>query len=145
LVFDVGDFKLVKNLSTHFDLATGLAKPGKYFGKWAIADGRNDTEDYRRRTLVGLDTSTSPDADFFPLGKVGGVKEVAITPAQLPAISFQYRRNATAGNFVTGGGSSGLDPNNPNGPIVNTNTIGNNQPHSNLQSYRVCGFIQKIA
>jgi|GEM_PF-1482110 len=151
LVFDVGDFKLVKNLSTHFDLATGLAKPGKYFGKWAVADGRNSTDDCRKRTLVGLDTSTTPDADFSPVGKVGGVKEVALTTSQMP--SHNHSSNAPNGgihNTFSGGGSAeravrATPAGGGSGQVATINNTGDGQAHTNLQPYRVCGIIQKIA
>jgi hypothetical protein len=150
LVFDVGDLKLVKNLSTHFDLTTGLAKPGKYFGKWAIADGRNSTDDYRKRTLVGLDTSTTPDADFSPVGKVGGVKEVVLTVAQLAKhnhINGTFRKLLKQDLLFTAAqtdtANNGSEPN--LAFTADMQEAGNGQAHTNLQPYRVCGIIQKIA
>jgi len=82
LTYDIGDWKFCNNLTANFNLTTGLAKPGsKYAGKWAMADGRNQTQNMAGRVPVGFDPSQT---EFNSIGKAGGVKEVTLTTPQIP-------------------------------------------------------------
>lgn len=99
------------------------------FGTWERLKGK---------VLVGLDE----DNEYFnEIGKEGGETEHKLTVAELPSHSFSYVK--TTVNFAsaydttfTGNGANGVNYTN-----TNTNAVGGNQAHNNLQPYRVVGYM----
>ena len=87
-------------------------------------------------TAVGLDTTQT---EFNSVGKIGGEKTHTITVSEMP----KHSNNALIGgdgdkyaaSFVTNGNNLYYVP---------TNEAGDNQPHNNLQPYKVVSYWKRI-
>ena len=104
---------------------------------WHLCDGMDGTPDLRGRFVVGQSLT---DADFVTIGQTGGLKEVALTVAQMPAHTHAYNdRNLDSNPTGTSGyakpGSVAL---------TSTGSTGNGDMHENLPPYYVLEYIIKI-
>lgn len=125
-------------LDIDFNLATGLGNTGTDWAGWAIADGRNGTEDLGGLVPVGYKFS---DPDFGTIGATGGEKDVTLTVDQIPAHSHEYI-NTSGTQYKRGNtGSEFFDPN----EVEQTGNTGGGQAHNNMQPYRVMLYVTKIA
>ena len=82
-------------------------------------------------------------------GQTGGVENVTLTTAQLPAHSHPFTVSggggtsaSPAGNFLAGSALGQYAPTPGNGVSANVlGSVGNSQPHSNLMPYTTVSFI----
>jgi microcystin-dependent protein len=90
----------------------------------------------------------------FVLAETGGVEEVTLTVAQIPAHSHPLLASGDPGNQVNVGGSltsnsQGAVPYIEDPPSVNMSTacvtiVGGSQPHTNFQPYLCINFILSL-
>ena len=100
------------------------------FGTWERIKGK---------VLVGLDEN---DTDFNEIGKTGGEKTHTLTVAEIPS----HNHTATSKYIVNGAdGDINALPSNSGTEYTNdwtyVNNTGGDQPHNNLQPYKVVGYM----
>lgn len=124
------------------------AAPNTWGGAW---NGFGTWERFAKgRTLVGYDES---DSDFNVIGKQGGAKKHQLTVNELPSHVHRYAHayfvNGAAeeypslfnfGAYTYGGGTP-----DDAAQESNTKTTGDNEPHNNLQPYRVIYYWRRTA
>lgn len=93
-----------------------------------------DEAEWKGRVPVILDAT---QAEFDTVGKIGGDKTHTLTLPELPTNNKEIHK---LGNGITGGGGSGAQPWNPQ----SENFGGSDEPHNNLQPYKVVMFIRFI-
>lgn len=110
--------------------------------KYGEGDGSTtfNLPNLKGRVPVGLD---SDDTDFNSIGKIGGEKTHTLTVKELADHSHVYTYNNNTGSFTSG--DTPIVYSNVSGPSLqkNTSSVGENQPHNNLQPYQVNNFIIK--
>lgn len=141
-------------LDIDFNLTTGLGNAGTDWEGWAIADGRNSTDDY---------------GDVFPMGYKNGVREIGstggansatISNANLPEHDHKTAIDGTAntanlqaGNSIAKNRTSGGNSNANLGGIVGTPDIGLTSkagsatptPISTLNKFKTVLWVTKIS
>ncbi len=103
-----------------------------------IPQGWQELTDLAGKVPVGLQLD---DADFGTIGQTGGATKHQLTQAELP--NYDLRRNV--GIDTPKGGSEviwGNHPGNKRTEIMNSG--GQDQPHNNLQPYKVVQFIEYV-
>lgn len=68
-------------------ITPGLGKTGTKWAKWAICNGFNGTEDFRKNTFRGFDHT---DSDYNLSGLTGGLDSVTLTRANIPPHRHGY-------------------------------------------------------
>lgn len=131
----------------NFD-ASGLGIVSPYIG-WALGNGNNDTPDYRGRGGIGAGRYTSPidgqQIDYAAGNKTtgytyGGVDRHKLLIAEMPKHRFTYNAPQSAANVDAGSANRfGHTP-----APANTNELGGDQPHNNMQPYVVEHVIIKL-
>lgn len=131
-----------ENLNYNFNEILNLVYPiGRGFIDFTDTDYSNYLEFTWERelvgmTAVGLDTTQT---EFNSVGKIGGEKTHTLTVSEMP----KHSHNALIGgdgdkyaaSFVTNGNNLYYVP---------TNEAGDNQPHNNLQPYKVVSYWKRI-
>lgn len=116
LVFPIGQTYITQ---TNVNPSTILG-----FGTWERVKGK---------VLVGLDED---DTDFNEIGKEDGEKTHTLTVNEMPKHSHTYKKASGVPNYKdTASGTAYGDYE------VNTSIAGDDQPHNNLQPYRVVGYM----
>ena len=112
-------------------------------------DGFGAVPDLRGRFIVGLDTTkasapennTTTTENYGKVGNRGGLREVALTVAQMPAHTHSYRAHYSLGdegvNWV-------VEIAERRTVTTATGSTGGNQAHENRPPYYVLAFIIKI-
>ncbi|MCE7984156.1 MAG: hypothetical protein DYG89_23525 [Caldilinea sp. CFX5] len=106
---------------------------------WQLCDGSNSTPDLRNRFVVGAGAT-------YPIGATGGVEQVTLTIAHLPAHTHTYSDKFTDGNRDNGSHAwDATFDKNPRYVTENKTTgeTGGNQPFDNRPPYYALGYICK--
>lgn len=132
--------------------------PAQIPAGWAICDGTNGTPNLMGRVTVGYDPA---DSDYNAVGNAGGLKEVVLTEAQIPAhthggsigTSGAHTHNISLKGGESDGGNSGrelrqntelgipktvtTDSQGNHTHTLTINNTGGGQAHENRQPYMV--------
>ncbi|TWP31220.1 hypothetical protein ETU08_01705 [Apibacter muscae] len=101
-----------------------------------IPMGWREVTDWRGRIPIGLNPN---DADFYPLGKTGGLKKKSLSIAEMPA----HTHEGTSGDPIYSDGKAKyLSGYNKTGGY--TGYTGGSQPFSIMNPYRVVYFIEFV-
>jgi hypothetical protein len=139
-VFVLNEVKLLNVdsdfVSDNFD-GTGLGL-NSMLG-FAICNGDNNTEDYRRKVPVGYDaTAFVSGNDYSILGNTFGEENHVLTIDEMPAHNHEVSGTLAAGVSAGGSGTFSFGD-------TDTTDAGNDEAHNNMQPSIVALFIQRIA
>lgn len=139
-VWKIGEIKMIKQdatfISANYD-GTGLGLASML--GYALCNGNNGTDNYRRKTPVGYDPSTYVSGFHYEtLGATFGEEKHTLIESELPVININGHTSVVG---TTAGGGSGNQPWAPG----TSDTIGGGQSHNNIQPSIVTVFIQRIA
>lgn len=126
LVFPIGSIYITQDNTNPSEILK--------FGTWERVKGE---------VLVGLDEN---DADFNVIGKTGGEKAHTLTTTEIPSHVHYLAEQISSEGTVTVPAYTGKSNGNVGGAATKvyastTAPAGGNQPHSNLQPYRVVGYM----
>jgi len=110
---------------------------------WALCDGSNGTPDLRGRFILGAGQGVGLINRLVDAS--GGLEQVTLTVAQMPAHSHHFADNAPAGYGSWGDHgrrSSGIE--NWQHIPTNTHNTGENQSHENMPPFYVLAYIMKL-
>lgn len=128
-------FNSPEELDAAFDIVSGLGRTGSTWETWAIADGRNGTDDMGGIFPLGYKFGE------YELGAAGGNAEITLTVEQLPPHDHDYR-TAVGEAYKRGNtGSRFFDNNLP----AKTDKTGSGDPVNILPPYKVKLWVTKIA
>lgn len=144
------------DLDRDFSVSTGLGNPDTQWEGWAISDGRNSTIDMGGVFPLGYKAGTNQPGD------TGGVSEIKITTANLPAHVHHTvvdgsapTPNLQAHNSIAKNRTSGGNSNANLGGILSEPTLGktsnagvppeDQHPINIMNPYRVVIWVTKIA
>jgi microcystin-dependent protein len=104
---------------------------------WLLCDGTASAPDLSGKFVIGIDVGG--DADFDTMGETGGVKEVTLTEAQIPAHSHSHSNKV----FDVGGTVTDVT-----GTILSTGQketeeTGGGTAHSNMPPFYTLAYIIK--
>lgn len=148
--------KVKASILAKFDIATGLGT-AEWAG-WAIADGRNGTDDESSFFHVGYDrgkASTPADVttqayNYGLPGNTGGKDWFSISLAEMPVhnhVNGAY--NQLLKTSGSGGGTVASTDNTPAEPQITSSaaiqSAGSGNSHENRPRYKVALFVEKIA
>jgi hypothetical protein len=124
-----------EELDAAFDLISGLGRSETVWSTWAIADGRNGTDDMGDLFPLGYKFGVNE------LGDTGGTKQITQTIDQMPAHTHGYR--TAVGNAYPRGntGSDFFD----NNLAATTESTGGGDPMDIMPPYKVKLWITKIS
>lgn len=128
-------FNSPEELDAAFDMVSGLGRTGTTWETWAIADGRNGTDDMGAIFPLGYKFGE------YELGDEGGNKEITLSVGQLPPHDHDYR-TAVGTAYKRGNTGSRFFDNNR---AAKTDKTGNGEPINILPPYKVKLWITKIA
>ena len=148
------EFKDLPSTDTPFNAETFTAMQNKLLdsiypiGSIIIKDDTTDYSSYlgfewekvfAGVTLVGLDTTQT---EFNEIGKKGGEKTHTLTIDEMP----NHKHSLNYGTSV-GSDGTGLAYSNTEGSFsgYDTNGVGGNKAHNNLQPYEVVAFWKRVA
>lgn len=127
----------------------GIGVKDEFIG-WAIADGRNGTQDLRSRFIVTMDDRVSdPNGNFWSseyntVGNTGGEKEHTLSITEMPNHSHSYKKvvDDGTGTSLNDSGNDAFE----NKPQSDTQTesAGGGLAHENRPPFVVLFAIQRI-
>jgi len=132
-VLNIPSADMATYLTANYD-GTGLGI-GNSVG-FAICNGNNGTEDYRRRVPVGYDPTTYVSGNNYSLmGNAFGEENHVLTIPELPAHDHGGTKIET--------GLAGTDPGFAS--TDSENSVGGDEAHNNMQPSIVTLFIQRVS
>ena len=110
---------------------------------WALCDGSNGTPDLRGRFILGVGQGAGLINRL--LDTSGGLEEVTLTIAQMPAHNHFFADNAPAG-FGSWGDHGRRSSGIANWQHIpsHTHNTGENKPHENMPPFYVLAYIMKL-
>lgn len=130
-------FDLIYPVGSIYMNSVNNTNPGTLFGfgTWAA------TGVGRVLLGVGSTTDTRGETIAFTVGSLGGAFKHALSIGEMPAHSFNYLKSGTE----PGGPGSGITIGSDSFTSTATNSLGNNEPHNNMQPYEVVYMWKRTA
>lgn len=138
-LFKLNEIKMIfmspSDITANFD-NTGLGINNSI--GFAVSNGANGTQDYRRKSPIGYDSTTFVSGfNYSVVGGAFGEEKHTLTIAEMP--SHTHTETKIENGTDAGGSGSFNFINSPTG------STGGDLPHNNIQPSKVTLFIQRVS